>query len=165
MIDTEKEIDLKNSNDRVKAVVLLSGGLDSALAARMVMEQGIEVHCLRDLTRGGFATTLVEITESSGLHISVDESQVPIRDDVRGACEMLGLNPMYVANEGRFVAFVPASDAHRTSEILSDCFPDLNPTVVGRVTDQESGLVTMKGIVGAERVIDMLSGEQLPRIC
>lgn len=136
-----------------------------AAAVLQLIEAGIEIHCLRDLTRGGLATALVEIAESSGLHISIDERQVPIHQNVQGACEILGLDPMYVANEGRFVAFVPASDAHRALAILSDCCPDLDPVVVGKVTDRKSGLVTMKGIVGAERIVDMLSGDQLPRIC
>ncbi|RKX26331.1 MAG: hydrogenase expression/formation protein HypE [Candidatus Zixiibacteriota bacterium] len=130
-----------------------------------LLEKGIDIHCLRDLTRGGLATTLVEIAESSCLHIGIDDRKVPIRDEVLGACEMLGLDPMYVANEGRFVAFVPAREAEQTVAILGDCSPDLTPVIIGEVSDGERGVVTMKSIIDAERIVDMLSGEQLPRIC
>ncbi len=134
-------------------------------AVMQLIEAGIEIHCLRDLTRGGMATALVEIAESSDLHIGIDESKVPVCEDVRGACELLGLDPMYVANEGRFIVIVPASDADRTAAILGTCFPGLGSTIVGEVTDREAGVVTMRSIIGIERMVDMHSGEQLPRIC
>ena len=79
--------------------------------------------------------------------------------------ELLGLDPMYVANEGRFIVIVPASDADRTAAILGTCFPGLGSTIVGEVTDREAGVVTMRSIIGIERMVDMHSGEQLPRIC
>jgi len=130
-----------------------------------LIDAGIEIHCLRDLTRGGLATALVEIAETSHLHIEIDESGIPVSDDVQGACEILGFDPLYVANEGRFVAFVPEKYAEMTLAILGSDSLGLDARIIGKVTDQNSGLVTMKSIIGAERIVDMLSGEQLPRIC
>ncbi|MFN4219102.1 MAG: AIR synthase-related protein, partial [Candidatus Bipolaricaulia bacterium] len=95
--------------------------------------------------------------------ISIDESAVPVREDVQGACEILGLDPLYVANEGRFVAFVAAKDAERALKILKDFSPDA--TLIGHVLEEPAGMVTLRSRIGAQRVLDMLSGEQLPRIC
>jgi hydrogenase expression/formation protein HypE len=125
-----------------------------------LLAAGIEVHCLRDLTRGGLASGLVEIATSAGLHIHIDEITIPINEDVRGACEILGLDPMYVANEGRFIAFVPAEQAKHARAIMGR-----NTRLIGTVQDDSSSLVTMHSIIGANRIVDMLSGEQLPRIC
>jgi hydrogenase expression/formation protein HypE len=130
-----------------------------------LLDADIEIHCLRDLTRGGLATNLVEIASTSGMHIQIDESLIPVRDDIRGACEILGFEPIYVANEGRFVAFVPEKDAEMTLGIMRSEESWTDACVIGKVTDQKNGLVTMKSIIGAERIVDMLSGEQLPRIC
>jgi hydrogenase expression/formation protein HypE len=125
-----------------------------------LLDAGIEIHCLRDLTRGGLASGLVEIAESAGLHIQIDENAIPIIEDVRGACEILGLDPLYVANEGRFIAFVPAAQAEQARQILGD-----DARLIGRVEDDSSNLVTMRSAIGANRIVDMLSGDQLPRIC
>jgi hydrogenase expression/formation protein HypE len=130
-----------------------------------LLENGIEVHCLRDLTRGGLATSLVEIGQASGMHIVIDDSLIPVREDVRGACEILGFDPMYVANEGRFVAFVPEKQSEAAIKIIRSASPDHGPVKIGQVKTHDRGLVTAKSIIGAERIIDMLSGEQLPRIC
>ncbi|MEZ5317999.1 MAG: hydrogenase expression/formation protein HypE [Vicinamibacterales bacterium] len=130
-----------------------------------LIEAGVTVHAMRDLTRGGLASALVEIAGASGLHIGLDEMAVPVREDVRGACEILGLDPLYVANEGRFVAFVPAADAAAALAILQACDVSAGATVIGRVTESPAGLVTQRSAIGATRVVDMLSGEQLPRIC
>jgi len=144
---------------------LLSDCASLASPVLALIEAGVEIHCLRDLTRGGLATGLVEIAESSGQHIRLVERRIPVGDEVRGACEMLGFDPMYVANEGRFVTFVPASEAERTLSILGRAFPQANPVVIGEVTDQASGTVTMTSVLGVERIVDMLNGDQLPRIC
>jgi len=139
---------------------------DCAPLAKTVMKligAGMEIHCMRDLTRGGLATSLVEIAETSGLHIGIEERSIPVRDQVRGACEILGFDPIYVANEGRFVAIVPEKDAARSLDIMRSDWPDA--CIIGKVTDKHRRLVTMKSIIGAERIVDMLSGEQLPRIC
>ena len=130
-----------------------------------LLDAGIAVHCLRDLTRGGLSSALVEIAESADVHIVVREADIPILEDVRGACEILGLDPMYVANEGRFIAFVPREDADAALNIMARHTQDGPPARIGEVTDRHPGLVTVVGQIGAERVLDMLSGEQLPRIC
>jgi hydrogenase expression/formation protein HypE len=130
-----------------------------------LLEAGIEVHCLRDLTRGGLATTLIEIAESSRLHIGLDEDQIAVAENVAGACEILGLDPLYLANEGRFVAFVPAAQADRALDILRGQVVSANATRVGTVDDAPASLVTLKSRIGTKRILDMLSGEQLPRIC
>lgn len=125
-----------------------------------LLDAGIDVHCLRDLTRGGLASGLVEIATSTGLHIHIDELTIPVTENVRGACEILGLDPMYIANEGRFIAFVPADQMESSREIMGE-----NARLIGTVQEATSGLVTMCSLIGANRIVDMLSGEQLPRIC
>jgi hydrogenase expression/formation protein HypE len=130
-----------------------------------LLDGGVEVHCLRDLTRGGLSSALVEIAEASGLHLHVGEADIPVREDVRGACEILGFDPMYVANEGRFVAFVNGRDAGRAVDILKRHAVCAGARVIGTVDDAPAGLVTIRSRIGATRVVDMLSGEQLPRIC
>lgn len=130
-----------------------------------LIEAGVDVHCLRDLTRGGLASALVEIAETSGLHLGIDDAAIPVREDVRGACEILGLDPLYVANEGRFVAFVPAAQAAFALEVLSGHAVSAGAIAIGRVTGDPRGLVTLKSLIGATRIVDRLSGEQLPRIC
>ena len=107
----------------------------------------------------------VEIAEATGLHIHLDEASIPIREDVRGACEILGFDPLYVANEGRFLAFVPETDAGRALEVLRRFEVGSGAAIIGKVSDRPGGLVTMRSRIGATRIVDMLSGEQLPRIC
>ncbi len=130
-----------------------------------MLEAGIDVHCLRDLTRGGLASAVVEIAQASGLHIRLEEDAVPVREDVRGACEILGFDPIYVANEGRFVAFVPEAEADRALAILRGHDVSAGSVRIGAVSERPQGLVTLRSRIGATRVVDMLSGEQLPRIC
>jgi hydrogenase expression/formation protein HypE len=126
---------------------------------------GIEIHCMRDLTRGGLASALVEIAEASGFHLRVEESLIPVREDVKGACEILGFDPMYVANEGRFLAFIPGKDANRALEIASSHPLGEGASLIGAVDAKPAGQVSMKSLIGASRIVDMISGEQLPRIC
>jgi hydrogenase expression/formation protein HypE len=130
-----------------------------------ILDAGVEIHCLRDLTRGGLASALVEIAEAADLSISIDEAHVPVREDVRGACEILGFDPLYVANEGRFVAFVAPTDAERALELLARDPRCPDARIIGIVRDAPRAVVTMKSRIGATRIVDMLSGEQLPRIC
>ncbi len=130
-----------------------------------LLEAGIEVHCLRDLTRGGLASALVEIAEAAHLGIAIHESSIPVREDVQGACEILGFDPLYVANEGRFICILPAAEADRALRIMRAHPLGAEARLIGRVTEDASGLVTMRSRIGASRVVDMLSGEQLPRIC
>jgi hydrogenase expression/formation protein HypE len=135
-------------------------------AVKALLDAGVDVHCLRDLTRGGLATALVEIADAhGGTEIAVDEAAVPVSDPVRGACEVLGLDPMYVANEGRFVGFVPGDQAARAVEILRRLPEASGASRIGTVTASSRGLVTLRTPIGARRVVDMLTGEQLPRIC
>jgi hydrogenase expression/formation protein HypE len=123
------------------------------------------VHCLRDLTRGGLASALNEIAGVAGVKIAIEQKAVPVREDVHAACEMLGLDPLHVANEGRFVAFVPAQDAGRAVEILRRHEVSANAAVIGKVIAQATPLVTLRSAIGVSRILDMPSGEQLPRIC
>jgi len=125
---------------------------------------GIEIHCLRDLTRGGLASALNEIA-SAGVGIEIREAAVPVAEAVQGACEILGLDPLYVANEGRFVAFVAERDAERTLEVLGGLPVSAAAARIGAVAPGPPGLVTMESRIGGRRVLDLLSGEQLPRIC
>jgi hydrogenase expression/formation protein HypE len=141
---------------------------DSAPVADLVLEllsAGIEVHCLRDLTRGGLASALNEIAEAARVTIRLEESRIPVREEVQAACEMLGFDPLYVANEGRFVAFVAPSDAARARDLMASHPLGAGAALVGEVTDDSAALVTMTSRIGASRIVDLLSGEQLPRIC
>jgi len=126
---------------------------------------GIRVHCLRDLTRGGLASAVIEIAEVGGVRVHIREAAVPVGEEVRGACEILGFDPLYVANEGRFVCFAPEADAERALRILRSHPLGKEAAIIGTVTQKASGLVTLESRIGATRIVDMLSGEQLPRIC
>jgi len=130
-----------------------------------LLQSGIEIHCLRDLTRGGLATSLVELAESSKLSIAVDAAKIPVSELVQGACEILGLDPLYVANEGRFVCLVPAAQAAEALAIIAQTAPGGPPALIGHVGAGPAGQVTQRSVIGAERIVDRLSGEQLPRIC
>jgi hydrogenase expression/formation protein HypE len=136
----------------------------SGPVARLI-DAGVEIHCLRDLTRGGLASALVEIAEAGRVPVEIDETQVPVREDVRGACEILGLDPMYVASEGRFVAFVPQCEAERTLSLLRGDPLCVDARLVGAVRGDTPGLVTARTALGTLRIVEMFSGEQLPRIC
>jgi hydrogenase expression/formation protein HypE len=130
-----------------------------------LLQAGLEIHCLRDLTRGGLATALVELAESSQLALAIDAAKIPVSELVQGACEILGLDPLYVANEGRFICLLPESQVGRALEILQKTTAGSIPVMIGRVKAGPAGLVTQRSIIGAERIVDRLSGEQLPRIC
>ncbi len=130
-----------------------------------LLKAGLEIHCLRDLTRGGLTAALNETAQTSGLSIHVEEAKIPLREDVKGACEMLGLDPLGVANEGRFILFLPAHQAEKAMEIMRRDSAGAGATMIGRVGKERPGLVTIQSLVGVERILDMPSGEQLPRIC
>jgi hydrogenase expression/formation protein HypE len=141
---------------------------DSAALNGVVMEllnSPTRVRCMRDLTRGGLASALVEIAEAAKVRIDIDEAAIPVRDDVRAACEILGLDPIYVANEGRFIAFVPGEDADEALETLRAHPLGAGAAVIGGVVEGTAGMVTSKTRIGTTSIVDMLSGEQLPRIC
>ncbi|HTL68869.1 MAG TPA: hydrogenase expression/formation protein HypE [Lacunisphaera sp.] len=130
-----------------------------------LLAAGLEVHCLRDLTRGGLATALVELAETAKVAIAIDAAKVPVTELVQGACEILGLDPFYVANEGRFVCLLPEAQAAQALAILKATAPGGEPVVIGAVKAGPAGQVTQRSVIGAERIVDRLSGEQLPRIC
>ena len=130
-----------------------------------LLDAGLEVHTLRDLTRGGLATAVIEIAETARLGAALDEAAVPVSEPVRGACEILGLDPLYVANEGRFLAVVPAAAAAAALAVLARAAPGGPPARIGVVRAGPAGEVTLRSVVGVERILDRLSGEQLPRIC
>jgi len=130
-----------------------------------LIKAGIPVHCLRDLTRGGLASAMNEIAKTRGVEIRLDEAAIPLEEAVKGACEILGLDPLYVANEGRFAAFVPSAEAGRALEVLHTCEVSRGAVLAGEVVAGVAGLVTLRSRIGGTRVLDMLSGEQLPRIC
>lgn len=124
------------------------------------------IHCLRDLTRGGLASAVNEIAQSAGVTIHLEETLIPVREEVQAACELLGFDPLYVANEGRFLAIAPPESVDPILQILKSYHPQA--TAIGEVTgnsDQQLGLVSLTSRIGAPRLLDMLSGEQLPRIC
>ena len=130
-----------------------------------LLKSGVEIHCLRDLTRGGLASALNEIAEAAGVKIGIEEKSIPVREDVHAACEMLGLDPLHVANEGRFIAFVAAKDSERALQILRRHEISSKAALIGKVAEKSAPLVTLKSAIGASRILDMPSGEQLPRIC
>ena len=132
---------------------------------KTLLDAGVAIHCLRDLTRGGLSSGLIEIAEAAGVRCAVNEADIRVREEVAGACEILGLDPLYLANEGRFVAFVPEQEAERAVAILRNVEVSGEAARIGRVVDGPAGLVTLKTQLGTERIVDMLSGEQLPRIC
>jgi hydrogenase expression/formation protein HypE len=123
------------------------------------------VHTLRDPTRGGLATTLNEIAASAGVGITIDEMALPVREAVRAACELLGLDPLYVANEGKVVAVVAAEAAEAALHSLQSHEYGCEAAVIGRLTEDHPGRVVLRTTFGAHRILDMLVGEQLPRIC
>jgi hydrogenase expression/formation protein HypE len=130
-----------------------------------LIENGIDIHCMRDLTRGGLASALNELAASAKVGMAIDESAVPVLEPVRGACELLGLDPLYVANEGRFVAFVPDAQVDHAVGIMRRHVVAKAAVRAGVVTGRESSTVVLKTVLGTHRILDLLSGEQLPRIC
>jgi hydrogenase expression/formation protein HypE len=125
---------------------------------------GVDVHCLRDLTRGGLASALNEIAIDGRIGVEIDEAAVPVTSAVVGACELLGLDPLYVANEGRFVAFVPSGQADKALYAMQTHPVAKHAVTIGRVVDAP-GTVVLRSRLGGKRLLDLLSGEQLPRIC
>ncbi len=130
-----------------------------------LLRADVELHCLRDLTRGGLGTALNELAIDGGVEIEVDERCIPTIEPVRSLCDLLGMDPLYVACEGRFVAIVPADQAERTVQTLAAAAPDERPAVIGHVTAGRPGQVALKTRLGTLRHLPMPSGEQLPRIC
>ena len=187
----DRELDISAQNGRPGDKVLISGTIadhgatilcqreglqiqgdfcsDSAplnhMVAAMIREAKNSIHVLRDPTRGGVGTTLNELAISSGVGIHIWEKALPIRDDVRGACELLGLDPIYLANEGKLLAFVAPEAAERVQAVMRKMEFGSNSCIIGEVVANHPGQVVLETIIGSARVVDMLHGEPLPRIC
>lgn len=183
-------IEIAPQHVRPDDVILLSGDIGRHGMAIMAVREGLEfesaiesdcaplhesvaavtaaapsVRCLRDLTRGGLASALVEIAEASGLCLRISETHIPVREDVRGACEILGFDPLYVANEGRYIAIVAPEQATAALAAMRSVDVSRDAVIIGHAEAAEHGEVILRSAIGANRVVDMLSGEQLPRIC
>jgi hydrogenase expression/formation protein HypE len=124
-----------------------------------------EIRCMRDPTRGGVSSALNELADASRLGVRLIESALPVRPEVHAACEMLGLDPLYVANEGKLLAVAPPQQAERLLEVMRRHPLGRGAAIIGNVTAEHPGMVVMKSLVGGDRVVTMLAGEQLPRIC
>jgi hydrogenase expression/formation protein HypE len=185
-----KGIDISGANAKVGDKIILSGTIGDHGIAVMSQREGLKfsvpvksdcaplnklvsqmleaspkINCLRDPTRGGLATTLNEFAKQSGVGITIEEEKIPVRDAVRAACELLGFDPLYVANEGKLVAVVAPQDADKILAKMERNAYGADAAIIGEVTDEHKGKVIMKTRLGASRIIDMLSGELLPRIC
>ncbi len=186
-----EEVDISSQNGRVGDCVVLSGSLADhgitimtrragitlqgqlesdtmslhKLVERLLQEHPGSVHCLRDPTRGGVATSLNEIAASSKLSIEIDEDALPIRPPVKAACEILGLDPLYLANEGKCLAIVGESEAQNVVDTMRTCHEGRDAVIIGRLTAGRAGRVIMTTPIGGSRVITPLHGEPLPRIC
>ncbi len=132
---------------------------------KAMLEVAPALRCLRDPTRGGLSSTLNEIALQSHVGMALEETAIPIQEAVRGACELLGLDPLYVANEGKLVAIVPAEHAEAVLAAMRAHPLGKRAAIIGTVTAKPAGAVTLRTALGTTRVVDMLSGDQLPRIC
>ncbi len=149
---------------------LMEGEIRSDCAAlnglvRAVLESGAQVRVLRDPTRGGVATTLCEFAESAALGIELDEAAIPVRRDVSAACALLGLDPLYCANEGKMLAVVAAKDEERALAAMRSVPEGENAAIIGRVISERPGKVVLRTAMGGSRILQKLAGAQLPRIC
>ncbi len=147
--DTEIKSDTAPLNHMVKEILGISD----------------KINVLRDPTRGGLASTLNEIASSSGKGIMLYENQIPVREDVKGVCELLGLDPLYVANEGKLLVFVAEEDTEKVLKTIRQNEYGKNAAVIGEVENTNDKIVKIKTSIGTTRIVDMISGEQLPRIC
>lgn len=183
-------IDISGANAKAGDRVILSGTIGDHGIAIMSQREGLRfetllesdcaplnklvaqivevcpnTHCLRDPTRGGLATTLNEFAQQSNVGIVIEENKIPVKEGVRAACELLGFDPIHVANEGKLVAIVESGDADKVlAQMKQNCYGK-DAAIIGEVTDDYPGRVIMKTRLGSSRIIDMLSGELLPRIC
>ena len=186
----QKNIDIAANRAKVGDVVIINGYVGDHGAAivdargEMSLENTIEsdcqvlndliekmlivcpdIHCMRDATRGGVATVLNEFAESSSVCISLDETALPVRTEVRGMCEILGLDPLYLANEGKVIAIVPAAQASTLLKVMQSHPAGVDSAIIGKVSAQPAARVILQTGFGGNRIVDMLVGEQLPRIC
>jgi hydrogenase expression/formation protein HypE len=157
----ELELETEIESDTAPLNTLVQEMLDET--ARLAAPDSI--HCLRDPTRGGVATTLNEIALSSEVCIEIREDRIPVREEVKGACEILGLDPLYVANEGKLIAIVAGDVAERLVARMKQNSYGHDACIIGEVKAEPQGIVAMRTGFGGTRIVDMLAGEQLPRIC
>ena len=183
-------VDISGANAKVGDKVLLSGTIGDHGIAVMSQREGLrfsmalesdcaplnqlvsqmlevssKIHCLRDPTRGGLATTLNELARQSKVGIVVEEVEIPVKAEVKAVCELLGLDPIYVANEGKLVAVVDPGDADKVLAQMKQHNYGRDAVIIGEVTGEHPGRVIMRTKLGPSRIVDMLSGELLPRIC
>jgi hydrogenase expression/formation protein HypE len=157
----ELELETEIESDCAPLQSLVAEMIEEA-ASRNLLEG---LHCLRDPTRGGLSTTLNEIALSAEVCIEIHEDQIPVREEVKGACEILGLDPLYVANEGKLVAIVSPELADALVARMQQHSYGRDASVIGDVKVEPGGIVSMRTGFGGTRIVDMLVGEQLPRIC
>lgn len=185
-----KGVNISGSNAKVGDVVIINGPIGSHGIAVLSEREGLkfeteiksdtaplsslvadmlkvskDIHVLRDPTRGGLSTTLNEIALSSKVDIEINESDIPIQEEVRAACEILGYDPLYLANEGKLVAFVPPKIALDMLKKMKENKYGKESRIIGRVVRKSEGKVYLNTNIGGTRIVDMLTGEQLPRIC
>jgi hydrogenase expression/formation protein HypE len=132
---------------------------------RIMLAECPDIRCMRDPTRGGVSSALNELANASRVGVKLVEARLPVRPEVKGACEMLGLDPLYVANEGKLIAVAPPADADRLLEAMRRHPLGRNAAIIGEIVADHAGVVTMHSLVGGERMVTMIAGEQLPRIC
>jgi hydrogenase expression/formation protein HypE len=145
--------------------VLESDSASLADLTRVMLHACPSIRCMRDPTRGGVSSVLNELADAARVGVELREASIPLRAEVRGACEMLGLDPLYVANEGKLIAVVPPGEAEQLLEVMRQHPLGRNAAIIGEVAERHPGMVTMHSVVGGERVVTLLAGEQLPRIC
>ncbi len=145
--------------------VLESDSASLAELARVMLDACPTIRAMRDPTRGGLSSAVNELAQASGVGVRLHETSIPVKAEVHAACEMLGLDPMYVANEGKLIAVVPAEDAAPVVEAMRRHPLGRQAAIIGEIVADHPGMVLMKSLVGGERVLTMLAGEQLPRIC
>jgi hydrogenase expression/formation protein HypE len=186
----ENDLDINPKNARAGDKIILSGAIAAHGIAIMSVREGLEfetriesdcaplhdlvrtivgaskrIHVLRDPTRGGVASALNEIAGSAKVGMMIHEDKISVADEVRGACEILGFDPLYVANEGKLLAFVAEEDSEVVLSAMRSHPRGIDSVIIGEVTNSNPGTVLMRSRIGGTRVVDMLSGEQLPRIC
>ena len=186
----QEDVGLSISAARPGDKVVISGTLGDHGIAIMSLREGIEletvlqsdsaplngltetmlaacptIRCMRDPTRGGLSSALNELAVASKIGVKIDEARIPVRPEVHAACEMLGLDPLYVANEGKLMAVVPSNDADRLLSAMHDHPLGRYAAIIGEIVDEHRGMVVMRSVIGGDRVVTMLAGEQLPRIC
>lgn len=140
-----------------------SAPLNDLIAA--ILKASPNVHCMRDATRGGLGAILAEIAKSAQVRIDINEKSIPVQDNVRGICEILGFDPLFLANEGKMILFCPKSDADKVLKVMRKHKYGQNAAIIGNVVDIEKGRVVLKTIIGGERIVDLPTGELVPRIC